>query len=106
MDLTIMHQSPERAEACLSFAAHDPWVREHFPHMPILPGSLALAAILHLTERLTSTPELTVRRFRCHTPLCPGSYRVSVIKEGTHWHGSIEDNQGQHLVRAEIWECP
>lgn len=102
MDLTLLRQEPGRAEARLTFAAADPWVREHFPGAPILPGSLALAALLHLACCLAPQAAPTVRRLRCLAPMPPGTYHVVLEAEGTRWQGALTDTHGQTFVTAEI----
>jgi 3-hydroxymyristoyl/3-hydroxydecanoyl-(acyl carrier protein) dehydratase len=101
MDLTIMHRSPSQVTAQLSFSAHDPWVREHFPGAPVLPGSLALAAVLYLAEHLAAQT-WTVRRLRCHAPVPPGTYRLCVTQHQGGVRGMLVDAHETPLVSAEL----
>jgi 3-hydroxymyristoyl/3-hydroxydecanoyl-(acyl carrier protein) dehydratase len=101
VDLTITAASASEVTAQLSFSAYDPWVREHFPGSPLLPGSLVLAAVLYLAEHL-AVQTWTVRRLRCYAPVPPGSYRLCVTQHQDGVRGMLVDAQDTLLVSAEL----
>lgn len=101
MDLTVTQTSACQVTAQLSFTAQDPWVREHFPQSPLLPGSLALAALLHLAGHL-APHAWTVRRLRCYAPVPPGTYSLRVFEHEDCLRGHLVGVEGIPLVSAEF----
>jgi len=89
MDLKIIALTPQYAAAQLTFAADDPCCREHFPGFPVLPGSVAAAAMLHLAQSMNPETSWAIQRLRCLRFAPPGAYEIHVCRTAHGLSGSM-----------------
>jgi 3-hydroxymyristoyl/3-hydroxydecanoyl-(acyl carrier protein) dehydratase len=98
MDLKIVALTPQHAAARLTFAADDPCCREHFPGLPILPGSLAAAALLHVAECMDPGTSWTIQRLRCLRFAPPGVYEILVRRTAHGLSATMMPEGSSHVV--------
>lgn len=94
MDLSLLTQDPLRLTA--TFGPGDSCFHEHFPGNPVVPGSLVVGLCFQvLREHRNETGPLLLKRFSFSRFASPGSYDLSIAKQGTGYQCTL--SQDEHI---------